>query len=377
MLHLFKRVYLSLDETLDTANHRVVVSQDYGHAMGTDETDLGTLLAYAGSIEDLIGTGKSFATYLDFFNYLNTTHDSMNDVVVVYADRSSFVKVGTNFFKALLPLAQLQDIYKILSFYAVRQSLLCTNYDFQGLVQNYEALKSKAAFTEAEVSAEFFANRVNSIDFYNFFADKRSTLSIEFIAATYSYNGGCRAEILELVKAFAIKHAYMYAMEVRQEIVDTCMTPHTQSILNIANVPISQMADILRRADSTALFFDDRVFPKDTATINLDANWRKLSTADVTKLCRTMLKVLTEISLWRDNTQTDKMGLTAMISAIQEINNPTAWNQKLEILLDNLAELTAESETYKVNTILCYNIQTARISNNKESLRPFVINGCQ
>jgi len=377
MLHLFKRVYLSLDETLDTSKHRVVVSQDYGHPMGTNETNLGRLLSYAGSIEDLIGTGKSFATYLDFFNYLNTTHDSLNDVVVVYADRSSFVKVGTNFFKALLPLAQLQDIYKILSFYAVRQSLLCTNYDFQGLVQNYEALKSKAAFTEAEVSAEFFANRVNSIDFYNFFADKRSTLSIEFIAATYSYNGGCRAEILELVKAFAIKHAYMYAMEVRQEIVDTCMTPHTQSILNIANVPISQMADILRRADSTALFFDDRVFPKDTATINLDANWRKLSTADVTKLCRTMLKVLTEISLWRDNTQTDKMGLTAMISAIQEINNPTAWNQKLEILLDNLAELTAESETYKVNTILCYNIQTARISNNKESLRPFVINGCQ
>jgi hypothetical protein len=377
MLHLFKRVYLSLDETLDTSKHRVIVSQDYGHPMGTNETNLGRLLSYAGSIEDLIGTGKSFATYLDFFNYLNTTHDSLNDVVVVYADRSSFVKVGTNFFKALLPLAQLQDIYKILSFYAVRQSLLCTNYDFQGLVQNYEALKSKAAFTEAEVSAEFFANRVNSIDFYNFFADKRSTLSIEFIAATYSYNGGCRAEILELVKAFAIKHAYMYAMEVRQEIVDTCMTPHTQSILNIANVPISQMADILRRADSTALFFDDRVFPKDTATINLDANWRKLSTADVTKLCRTMLKVLTEISLWRDNTQTDKMGLTAMISAIQEINNPTAWNQKLEILLDNLAELTAESETYKVNTILCYNIQTARISNNKESLRPFVINGCQ
>ena len=70
MLHLFKRVYLALDETLDTANHRVVVSQDYGHAMGTDETDLGTLLAYAGSIEDLIGTGKTFATYLDFFNYL-------------------------------------------------------------------------------------------------------------------------------------------------------------------------------------------------------------------------------------------------------------------------------------------------------------------
>jgi hypothetical protein len=377
MLHLFKRVYLSLDETLDTAKHRVVISQDYGHAMGTDETNLGKLLSYADSIEDLVGTGKIFANYLNFFDYLNVQHDALNDVIVIYADRASFVKVGTNFFKALLPLAQLQDIYKILSFYAVRQSLLCTNVDFQGLVQNYEALKSKAAFTEAEVSAEFFANRVNSIDFYNFFADKRSSLGIEFIAATYSYNGGCRAEILELVKAFAIKHAYMYAMEVRQEIVDTCMTPHTQSILNIANVPISQMADILRRADSTALFFDDRVFPKDTATINLDANWRKLSTADVTKLCRTMLKVLTEISLWRDNTQTDKMGLTAMISTIQEINNPTAWNQKLEILLDNLAELTAESETHKVNTILCYNIQAARISNNKESLRPFVINGCQ
>lgn len=377
MLHLFKRVYLSLDETLDTANHRVILSQDYGHPMGTDETNLGRLLSYAGSIEDLVGTGKSFATYLDFFNYLNNQHDSLNDVVVVYADRSSFVKVGTNFFKALLPLAQLQDIYKILSFYAVRQSLLCTNVDFQGLVQNYESLKAKAAFTEAEVSAEFFANRVNSMDFYSFFADKRSSLSIEFIAATYSYNGSCRAEILELVKAFAIKHAYMYAMEVRQEIVDTCMTPHTQAILNIANVPISQMADILRRADSTALFFDDRVFPRNAGTVNLDANWRKLSTADVSKLCRTMLRVLQEISLWGNYPDANKLGLAGMISAIQEINNPAAWDQKLEILLNNLADLTAESENNKVNTILSYHIQSARISNNKESLRPFVINGCQ
>ena len=377
MLHLFKRVYLSLDETLDTYKNRVVVSQDFGHAMGTDETNLGRLLSYAGSIEDIVGNGKSFATYLDFFTYLNVQHDLLNDVLVIYADRSSFVKVGTNFFKALLPLAQLQDIYKILSFYAVRQSLLCSNIDFQGLVQNFERLKSKAAFTEAEVSAEFFANRVNSIDFYNFFADKRAELSIEFIAATYSYNGSCRDEILELVKAFAIKHAYMYAMEVRQEIVDTCMTPHTQAVLNIANVPISQMADILRRADSTALFFDDRVFPRNASTLNLDANWRKLTTADTSKLCRTILKVLKEISLWSDSPNTDKMGLTAIVTAIQEINNPAAWEQKLDLMLNNLAELTAEAETYKINTILCYYIQSARISNNKESLRPFVINGCQ
>jgi hypothetical protein len=377
MLHLFKRVYLSLDETLDTAKHRVVISQDYGHAMGTDETNLGKLLSYADSIEDLVGTGKIFANYLNFFDYLNVQHDALNDVIVIYADRASFVKVGTNFFKALLPLAQLQDIYKILSFYAVRQSLLCTNVDFQGLVQNYEALKSKAAFTEAEVSAEFFANRVNSIDFYNFFADKRSSLSIEFITATHSYNGSCRAELLELVKAFAIKHAYMYAMEVRQEIVDTCMTPHTQAVLNLANVPISQMADILRRADSTALFFDDRVFPRDAGTVNLDANWRKLTTADTAKLCRTMLRVLQEISLWGNYPDSNKLGLAGMISAIKEINNPTAWEQKLDLMLDNLAELTAESETYKINTILSHYIQLARINNDKNSLRPFVINGCQ
>lgn len=375
MLHLFKRVYLSLDETLDTARHRIVISQDYGHAMGTDETNLGNLLAFATSIEDIVGAGKTFPTYLDFFNYVNTQHDSLNDVVVLYADRSNFVKIGTNFFKALLPLAQSQDIYRVLSSYAVRQGLLCTNADFQGLVQNYDRLKAKAAFTETEVSAEFFANRVNAIDFYNFFADKRSQLSVEFVAATYSYNGRCKEEISALVRAFAVKHAYMLASEVRQEIVDTCMTPHTQAVLNIANVPINQMADTLRRADSTALFFDDRIFPRDAATVNLDANWRRLTTAEVNKLCRVMTRVLKEISFWSDS-PADRMGLTAMISAIQEINNPVAWDQKLDMLVDNLAELTAEGETYKVNTILSHYFQTARRT-NKELLRPFVINGCQ
>ena len=90
-----------------------------------------------------------------------------------------------------------------------------------------------------------------------------------------------------------------------------------------------------------------------------------------------MSRVLQDIALWSNYQDANKLGLTGMISAIQEINNPPAWDQKIEILLNNLAELTAESESNKVNTILCYHIQSARISNNKESLRPFVINGCQ
>jgi len=78
-------------------------------------------------------------------------------------------------------------------------------------------------------------------------------------------------------------------------------------------------------------------FQEMLCTVNLDANWRKLSTADVSKLCRTMLRVLQEISLWGNYPDANKLGLAGMISAIQEINNPAAWDQKLEILLNNLA----------------------------------------
>lgn len=376
MLHLFKRVYLSIDETLDTARSRLVLSQDYGHPLGVDYINLGQLLVHATSVDDVIGSNKKFTSYLDFFKFLDTQHDKLNDIIVIYADRDSFVKIGTNYFKALLPLALSQDIYKMLSFYTTRQSLLCTNPDFLGTVQNYEKLKSKCNITEAEVSAEFFANKVNSIDFYNFFADKKSDLSLELLAATYSYNGSCKNEISNLLRAFIIRHAYEYAIEVRQEIVDTCLTPHTQSVLNIANVPINQMADVLRRADSTALFFDDRIFPRDPSMVNLDANWKKVNTADLVKVSKTILKVLRDISMWREDPSVGMGGATGFLECLQQINNPVAWNQRIEDLLDNLPALAINCGSYIVNTMLIHYIIGAR-KNSKELLRPFVINGCQ
>ena len=94
MLHLFKRVYLSIDETLDTSNHRIVISQDYGYPMVTDQTNLGTLLNYATSLDAVIGPDAAFANYLGFFNYLDGQCDSLDAQLVVYADKDAFVKVG-------------------------------------------------------------------------------------------------------------------------------------------------------------------------------------------------------------------------------------------------------------------------------------------
>ncbi|MFN9955543.1 MAG: hypothetical protein ACK55I_20795, partial [bacterium] len=123
------------------------------------------------------------------------------------------------------------DIYRILSYYLARQNLLCSSANYYSPVQNVERLKSKTGITQEEVSAEFFANRVNPPDFYAFFASKYKDLSIEYVAATYSYNGRLATEMAEQLRSFAIKHAYMCAIESRQAICDTLLSAHTQSVL--------------------------------------------------------------------------------------------------------------------------------------------------
>lgn len=375
MLHLFKRVYLALDETLDTAKHRVVLSQDFGHPLGSEFTAIGQLIDCSESVDAVIGPGKKYSNYLNFFTFLGSKHDQLDAPIVVYADRTSFIKVGTNFFRAALPLAGLKDIFQLLSFYTVRQSLLSSNYNFEGTVQNQTRLRAKANITEAEVAAEFFSGHTNAIDFYSFFAANRPHLSLEFLVATYSYNGQCATEISEQVKAFCIKHAYTSATEVRQYIIDTISTDKTKKVLNLADRPINEMIGILKQADSTAMLFDDRIFPRDESTINFDANWRRLSEADITKLSKTVSKVYRDLIGWPSGiSQNNELIWHGFFAGIEYINNPAQWNQYLNMILDNLLFISS-SEPNKVNgTLMSYIIEARK--NNRELLRPFVINGC-
>ena len=373
MLHLFKRVYLSIDETLDTSNHRIVISQDYGYPMVTDQTNLGTLLNYANSLEDVIGPDKAFANYLGFFNYLDGQTDSLNAPVIVYADRDVFVKISTNFLRTALPLANAQDIYRILSYYLARQNLLCSSANYYSPVQNVERLKIKTGITQEEVSAEFFANRVSPPDFYAFFASKYKDLSIEYVAATYSYNGRLANEMAEQLRGFAIKHAYMCAVESRHAIVDTLTSAHTQSILNLANLPVQEMISVVKNAESTGIFFDERVFPREESTVSLDANWRRLSTADIVKLSRMSIKILNEIEKWP--MMQEGFGSLQVLEAIVDINNPQAWQRHTDKMLDNLGSMINEEEPHKINALLV-NYVTENRRTNKDLLRPFVINGC-
>jgi hypothetical protein len=369
MLHLFKRVYLALDETLDTAQHRVVLSQDFGHPMGGEFASVGQLLDYNESVEGVIGAGKTYPDYLSFLNFLGSKQDELNAPVTVYADRDSFVKIGTNFFRAALPLATVKDIYQILAFYTVRQSLLSSNVTFSSPVQNHARLKNKAAITEAEVSAEFFKGQTNPVDFYSFFAEKRADLSIEFVLATYSYNGQCEDIFSEQIKGFCIKHAYLSALEAREHIVDTLTSEKTKSVLNLSDRPILEMIGILQQAESTRLLFDDRFFPRDVSTVSFDANWRRVSESEIAKLSKTVIKVFRDLK----GLPLNEVPI-GFFPGIEHINNPAQWSQYRDRVMDVLPFI-ASSESHKINATLFNYINDAR-KNNRELLRPFVINGC-
>jgi hypothetical protein len=369
MLHLFKRVYLALDETLDTAQHRVVLSHDFGHPLGAEFSSIGQLLDFNESVDGAIGAGKNYPDYLAFFNFLGSKQDELNSPVVVYADRDSFIKVGTNFFRAALPLATAKDIYQIMAYYTVRQYLLSSNATFAGTVQNQTRLKSKASITEAETAAEFFKSRTNAVDYYNFFAKNKADQSLEFIVATYFYNGQCADILDEQIKGFCIKHAYMSAMEAREHIVDTLSTEKTKSILNLSDRPIVEMIGILKQAESTALLFDDRIFPRDDSTVSFDANWRRITEADIAKLSKTVTRVFRDLKGLPLNE-----AVIGFFTGIEHINNPAQWSQYRDRIMDYLPFI-ASSEAHKVNATLLNYIVEAR-KNNKDLLRPFVINGC-
>jgi hypothetical protein len=70
MLHLFNKIYVLPDANIDHKVDRIIISENFASEIANIEriytelgTDAGEVIANVNSIGELIGEGKTFATY--------------------------------------------------------------------------------------------------------------------------------------------------------------------------------------------------------------------------------------------------------------------------------------------------------------------------
>jgi hypothetical protein len=120
MLHLFNKVYLEFDNKINVDIDRVVISEQYGVPMSSEfeKYTYGQLIRFTKSIEDL----SSDITFDDFILELRGHSNRTNKKLIVYCDRTNYIRFMASWLKLMMPNLD-YDTYKkiaILTIYRER-----------------------------------------------------------------------------------------------------------------------------------------------------------------------------------------------------------------------------------------------------------------
>lgn len=196
MLHLFKRVYLELDDAIDLNVNRYVISKENGSSLLNDLQLVvhADLINYAPTLDELIGEDKKYANLLVFLNEVNKKVDDYGTSIIIYCDKDAFLKLACTWLKIILPNVTMDDAYGVVASTLFQTRMLGTSElaDFtrpyrNTMVDRYTSIQEfNQIYTSVTVDPSLYAGFVNLV---------RTGLSLEFIFASYLYNGSYKEEL--------------------------------------------------------------------------------------------------------------------------------------------------------------------------------------
>jgi hypothetical protein len=192
LLHLFKKVYLAFDLEINPNRSRVVFSEIQGNPMSNDLQSFffGKLHEFSSDVENLVGAGKKFEDYVDFFSYLNELQKQNDERIFIYCDAKSYGKIISSWFKLIFENADMNSCFEILEFNFLKRKLLATRNTSVSTLSIrssfYEKmLETKNFFEQAFNNTGQLGNEQKNNKFYQ---EIKQYLSIEYLLTTYLYD---------------------------------------------------------------------------------------------------------------------------------------------------------------------------------------------
>lgn len=182
MFHLFDKVYLEFDHYLSAYENRIVISQNTAAEVGETAPVFGTQHAWGKTVEDVIGVGKVYPTFLDFFKQIKTT--AADSKLIVYCDRVALQHLFIAWHKLLLNVDTPDNLWKIWKLFVDKESYASTITQSNAPIffnsikvgsWNKEDFDSKFSSTSIVYDAAWHAEIINS-------------LGIEYLLTTHLLN---------------------------------------------------------------------------------------------------------------------------------------------------------------------------------------------
>ena len=259
MLHLFNKIYLSTDNVIDNNIDRVVISDPNGiDVLDYIKNDNGDLLAYGLTVADVIGSGKTYSSYIDMFDKLGDKSTSTGKRVVIFADDTSFNKIIAHFYKTIFANPDKTACTELLTNTIFK-------YDVFGkgrFSRNAGNTDLTTAINISSFGTEYDAASVDNTEKSNFVTKFKSGFSVEVLLATYYNNGDTKADLKTIIKVLMKKDLEKYLLELKEIFFVHLLNKSFTDKLSLAKTyDWSNYSDVLTDTTTYAdLFLTDRIW---------------------------------------------------------------------------------------------------------------------
>lgn len=371
MLHLFKKIYLDIDENLNTFKDRVVISKEHGYRVSSDLENSfdGKLFYFSPSLEELIGEDKTFSSFINMIDNINLKLEERNRPIIIYADNETFIKILINWLKLILKEPKVDECYNLLKSYSFKENLF-SNGRFRVSHINYSLSFEQELFYSLFETVNF-----NKLEKENFVNKNKSFFSMEFLFASYLFDGSFSKEVKKILKVFIKKDIEKFLYEIKEILLTNLLKKSFQEKIGITKeYNLANFYDIINEnVPLIEVFFKKEIWnsegllrPSSSETINFE----NLTEEDINNFTK-----FTEMTITPIDNLTDKNKLKLLKYVIKDLMSD---DELKEIIQFEIEGISASSTFYSIDfeTVNHYFIDFVFNSikeNKKENLKHYCI----
>jgi hypothetical protein len=243
MLHLFKKTYLDIDSFIDPNLGRIVISKVAGNPLSSkmELFYVGRLFAHGHSVSDVIGADKIYTSFADMLDFCFNYNEQTGKKLVIYCDKESYAEIAAMWFKTIFVNIDASSAYRIVSTYFNKQILITTpDYNRPHDQDNYVQFN----LTEQEFT-QTFNNVVTPTGIENFLTKSQSERSIEYLLASYYFNGSHKDQLKGKVKLMMNRYVQDFMRDCWKTLVYNIGNARFREFLGLSTYNVDDYASAL------------------------------------------------------------------------------------------------------------------------------------
>lgn len=242
MFHLFRKTYIEIDSFIDLNSDRIVISETNGYPVLQMLSSLyiGTAHAFGSTYADVIGEEKRFPSFLDMMQFCFNQNEANNKKIIIYCDQTAYIRIISEWYKTIFVNIDATSAYRITKA-NFNKEVLITHRSIQGLTDQYETfLPSLEVF-----QTTFDTIIVDEVDSYSFVNGLGNNRSVEYLLASYIYNGSHKDELKYRLWDMLNRHVEEYFKESWRSVQLNILKESWQTLLGTSTYTLDNIIDVL------------------------------------------------------------------------------------------------------------------------------------